>query len=209
MLKERLHPGRIFLVDTARGRIVSDEEVKRELAAAHPYKEWLGHLIDIDDLDPAPYLPAAEPRDRRRSGSSCSATRTRICGCCSAPMATNGEEAHRLDGHRHVAGGAVGPAAPALRLLQAGVRAGHQPAARRDPRGAGDVDGVDDRPRGQPARSAARVVPADRHQVSGHRQRPARASCGTSTTRASAPSACRCCSTRRRTAPASSGRSRI
>ncbi len=34
VLKERLHPGRIFLVDTARGKIVSDEEVKRELAAA-------------------------------------------------------------------------------------------------------------------------------------------------------------------------------
>ena len=57
VLKERLHPGRIFLVDTARGRIVSDEEVKRELAPAHPYKEWLSHLIDIEDLDPAPYLP--------------------------------------------------------------------------------------------------------------------------------------------------------
>src|SRR5262245_19704718 len=57
VLKERLHPGRIFLVDTARGRIVSDDEVKRELAAAHPYKEWLAHLIDIEELDPAPYLP--------------------------------------------------------------------------------------------------------------------------------------------------------
>jgi glutamate synthase (ferredoxin) len=57
VLKERLHPGRIFLVDTARGRIVSDDEIKRELASAHPYKDWLTHLIDIDDLDPAPYLP--------------------------------------------------------------------------------------------------------------------------------------------------------
>jgi glutamate synthase domain-containing protein 2/glutamate synthase domain-containing protein 1/glutamate synthase domain-containing protein 3 len=57
VLKERLHPGRIFLVDTARGRIVSDEEVKGELASAHPYREWLSHLIDIEDLDPAPYLP--------------------------------------------------------------------------------------------------------------------------------------------------------
>ena len=57
ILKERLHPGRIFLVDTVRGRIVSDEEVKQELAAAHPYKEWLSNLIDIEDLDPAPYLP--------------------------------------------------------------------------------------------------------------------------------------------------------
>jgi glutamate synthase (NADPH) large chain len=57
VLKERLHPGRIFLVDTARGRIVSDDEVKRELAAAKPYKDWLSHLIDIEELDPAPYLP--------------------------------------------------------------------------------------------------------------------------------------------------------
>ena len=32
LLKERLHPGRIFLIDTAQGRIVSDEEIKRELA---------------------------------------------------------------------------------------------------------------------------------------------------------------------------------
>src|SRR3989449_308053 len=36
LVKERLHPGRIFLVDTAQGRIVSDREIKRELAAAHP-----------------------------------------------------------------------------------------------------------------------------------------------------------------------------
>ena len=33
LVKERLHPGRIFLVDTAKGRIVDDEEIKRELAA--------------------------------------------------------------------------------------------------------------------------------------------------------------------------------
>src|SRR5713101_7837616 len=57
VLKERLHPGRIFLVDTARGRIVADDEVKGQLASAHPYREWLSHLIDIEDLDPAPYLP--------------------------------------------------------------------------------------------------------------------------------------------------------
>ena len=51
LVKERLHPGRIFLVDTAKGRIVDDEELKRELASAHPYREWLDtHLVDIDDL---------------------------------------------------------------------------------------------------------------------------------------------------------------
>jgi glutamate synthase (ferredoxin) len=57
VLKERLHPGRIFLVDTSRGRIVSDEEIKRELAMAQPYQAWLSHLVDIEDLDEAPYLP--------------------------------------------------------------------------------------------------------------------------------------------------------
>src|SRR5712691_5225713 len=54
LVKERLHPGRIFLVDTAKGRIVDDDEIKRELAAQHPYREWLdAHLVDINDLPPA------------------------------------------------------------------------------------------------------------------------------------------------------------
>ena len=57
-IKERLHPGKIFLVDTAQGRIISDDEVKDELARAHPYQQWLReHLIPIEDLPPAPYLP--------------------------------------------------------------------------------------------------------------------------------------------------------
>ena len=59
LVKERLHPGRIFLVDTSKGRIVDDEEIKRELAAQHPYHEWLArHLVDIDDL---PAARAEEP----------------------------------------------------------------------------------------------------------------------------------------------------
>jgi glutamate synthase (NADPH/NADH) large chain len=66
LIKERLHPGRIFLVDTARGRIVSDEEVKRELASAHPYGEWLSHLVDIKDLPPAPHLPLPSRETVRR-----------------------------------------------------------------------------------------------------------------------------------------------
>jgi glutamate synthase (NADPH/NADH) large chain len=40
--KGRLQPGRMFLVDTAQGRIVDDDEIKAELAAQHPYAEWLG-----------------------------------------------------------------------------------------------------------------------------------------------------------------------
>jgi glutamate synthase (NADPH) large chain len=52
--KDRLRPGRMLLVDTARGRIVDDAEIKRELAAQHPYAEWLRtYLVDIDDLPAA------------------------------------------------------------------------------------------------------------------------------------------------------------
>ena len=38
VVKERLHPGTIFLVDTAKGRIVDDEEIKTELALAQPVR---------------------------------------------------------------------------------------------------------------------------------------------------------------------------
>src|SRR5437667_4254182 len=41
LIKERLHPGRIFLVDTAQGRIIHDEELKRGFAVQYPYGEWL------------------------------------------------------------------------------------------------------------------------------------------------------------------------
>jgi glutamate synthase (NADPH/NADH) large chain len=49
--KGRLQPGKMFLIDTRLGRIVSDDEVKAELAALHPYGEWLADgMIDLDDL---------------------------------------------------------------------------------------------------------------------------------------------------------------
>jgi glutamate synthase (NADPH/NADH) large chain len=49
--KGRLAPGKMFLVDTAHGRIVDDEEVKADLATQHPYDEWLhAGLIHLDDL---------------------------------------------------------------------------------------------------------------------------------------------------------------
>ena len=91
VLKERLHPGRVFLVDTARGRIVSDEEVKRELAEAQPYKEWLSHLIDIEELDPAPYLPppSHETVTRRQQLFGYTHEDLRLL---LGPMASQGEE---------------------------------------------------------------------------------------------------------------------
>ncbi len=49
--KGRLEPGRMFLVDTAAGRIVDDAEVKNALAAENPYADWLhAGLIRLDDL---------------------------------------------------------------------------------------------------------------------------------------------------------------
>ena len=49
--KGRLQPGRVFLADTAAGRLVEDEEVKAALAAEHPYENWLhAGLIYLDDL---------------------------------------------------------------------------------------------------------------------------------------------------------------
>jgi glutamate synthase (NADPH) large chain len=49
--KGRLQPGKVFLVDTAAGRIIEDEEVKAELAAQHPYDDWLhAGLLHLDDL---------------------------------------------------------------------------------------------------------------------------------------------------------------
>ncbi|EME15589.1 glutamate synthase large subunit [Rhodococcus triatomae] len=49
--KTRLQPGRMFLVDTAQGRIVSDDEIKSQLAAEHPYQEWLdAGLVRMENL---------------------------------------------------------------------------------------------------------------------------------------------------------------
>jgi glutamate synthase (ferredoxin) len=92
VIKERLHPGRIFLIDTSRGRIISDEEVKRELAAAQPYKQWLSHLIDINDLDPAPYLPPPSHETVRQRQQLFGYTHEDL-RVLLAPMATAGEEA--------------------------------------------------------------------------------------------------------------------
>ncbi|OAB46265.1 glutamate synthase large subunit [Paenibacillus glacialis] len=58
LYKDRLRPGRMLLVDTKQGRIISDEEVKAEIATEKPYRAWLDeHLINLDELPDAPELP--------------------------------------------------------------------------------------------------------------------------------------------------------
>ena len=57
--KRRLQPGRMFLVDTEKGRIISDEEIKEQMASARPYGQWLKeNLVRFDEL---PSLPEKEP----------------------------------------------------------------------------------------------------------------------------------------------------
>ena len=51
LIKDRLHPGRIFMVDTKQGRIIDDEELKKQFATEHPYADWLKeNLIPIEKL---------------------------------------------------------------------------------------------------------------------------------------------------------------
>ena len=56
LLKGRLQPGRMLLVDTEAGRIVDDEELKNQLATEHPYGQWLrDNLIALDSI-PSPVV---------------------------------------------------------------------------------------------------------------------------------------------------------
>lgn len=51
VLKERLHPGKILLVDTVKGQIYSDDELKEIYAGKQPYGEWLdSNLVELHDL---------------------------------------------------------------------------------------------------------------------------------------------------------------
>ncbi|MEW6749987.1 MAG: glutamate synthase large subunit [Candidatus Latescibacterota bacterium] len=47
----RLQPGRMLLIDTAAGRIISDAEIKQRIACQHPYRQWLdAHQVHLGDL---------------------------------------------------------------------------------------------------------------------------------------------------------------
>jgi glutamate synthase domain-containing protein 2/glutamate synthase domain-containing protein 1/glutamate synthase domain-containing protein 3 len=60
--KERLHPGRMLLIDTEKGRIIEDEEIKHAAAASEPYAAWLKqYMVDLDRL-PLPTACAVDPR---------------------------------------------------------------------------------------------------------------------------------------------------
>ncbi len=90
--KGRLRPGRIFLVDTAEGRIVPDDEVKGEIAAAQPYGHWVARsLVRLEDLpEPARVIaPDHETVLRRQEVFGYTAEDVRVV---IDPMATDGAD---------------------------------------------------------------------------------------------------------------------
>ncbi|YBV96540.1 glutamate synthase large subunit [Phyllobacteriaceae bacterium JZ32] len=91
--KWRLQPGRMLLIDMEEGRIVSDEEIKSEIAQRHPYKQWLKNTqLILEDLSPV------EPRALRKDVSLLDRQQTfgytqEDTKILMAPMATTGQEA--------------------------------------------------------------------------------------------------------------------
>lgn len=89
--KGRLQPGKMFLIDTAAGRIVSDDEVKAQLSGAEPYEEWLhAGLLDLKTL---PERAVAKPNHdsvvRRQIAFGYTEEELRVL---LSPMAASGNE---------------------------------------------------------------------------------------------------------------------
>ena len=58
LYKDRIHPGRMFMLDTEEGRLVDDAELKSALASQQPYGEWLrDNRVSLDDLPEVPAQP--------------------------------------------------------------------------------------------------------------------------------------------------------
>src|SRR6266540_751937 len=92
LIKERLHPGRIFLVDTAQGRIIDDSELKHAFATQHPYGEWLAaHLKALEALPEPPHLPEPDHDTVLERQQAFGYTHEDL-RLLLAPMATAGEE---------------------------------------------------------------------------------------------------------------------
>ncbi len=87
--KERLHPGRMLLIDTESGRIIEDDEIKHKAAASAPYGEWLKtYLTTLDQIaDPlaCPFEVHPLPKMQKAFGYSYEDLRMFL-----APMVTTG-----------------------------------------------------------------------------------------------------------------------
>lgn len=70
--KGRLQPGKMFLVDTAAGRIIEDDEIKAEVAALEPWEKWLDesriNLRDLPEREHIAHTPSSVNRRQRTFG---------------------------------------------------------------------------------------------------------------------------------------------
>ncbi|HYX90897.1 MAG TPA: glutamate synthase central domain-containing protein, partial [Myxococcaceae bacterium] len=90
--KGRLQPGKIFVVDTLEGRIIEDDEVKREITTRWPYRQWLKrNVFTFDELPQAPEPPRLEPVDLSRQQRAFGYTDEDL-RILLMPMATDGKE---------------------------------------------------------------------------------------------------------------------
>ncbi len=91
--KGRLQPGKMFLIDTEQGRIVSDEEIKNELSTAKPYKEWVArNKVHLEDF-PIPHEIAPLGEHRLIQYQQVFGYTEEELKKIIAPMAMNGKEA--------------------------------------------------------------------------------------------------------------------
>ena len=91
-LKERLHPGRIFLVDTREGRIIDDSELKQRYINEKPYRRWLKkNLMPLENLPNPKNIHGTDPDTllQRQQVFGYTHEELRIL---IAPMASKGEE---------------------------------------------------------------------------------------------------------------------
>jgi glutamate synthase (ferredoxin) len=92
LIKERLHPGRIFLVDTSEGRIIDDTELKAKYASEHPYTDWLkANLVSIDALPEPAHVPEPDHATVLKRQQAFGYTHEDL-RLLLTPMAANGEE---------------------------------------------------------------------------------------------------------------------
>ncbi len=94
VLKERLRPGKLLLVDTVQGRVIDDEELKENYAKRQPYGEWLdSKLVTLADLKiPNRRVPEFSDEERERMQKAFGYTYDDLKQSI-LPMAQNGGEA--------------------------------------------------------------------------------------------------------------------
>ena len=135
LVKDRLRPGKMLLVDTVKGEVVDDEKLKEYYASREPYGEWIDrNLVQLKDLKiPNIKIPSYTGDDLLRLqkvfGYKYEDISTLIL-----PMARQGAEPSGAMGTRYPACRPQRPAPAALQLFQAAFCTGHEPAHRRHPR---------------------------------------------------------------------------